>query len=111
MNVFFGNTSAAATWPPPWQALSKERPELARDLKIKWQTSPLPNNGLVARHDMPATLVQQVANVLFNLHVKKGGQLILKRMELSKFESANNKTYQPVVEFVEKFHREVRPVK
>ena len=25
MNVFLGETSAAATWPPPWLALSKER--------------------------------------------------------------------------------------
>lgn len=111
MNVFLRNTSAAATWPPPWRALSKERPELARDLEIKWQTSPLPNNGLVARDDIPETLIAQVAEILFNLHNTKGGQQILTRMELSKFEPAKNDTYQPVVEFVKKFHREVRPIR
>lgn len=111
MNVFLGNSSAAATWPPPWRALSKERPELAKALTIKWQTKPLPNNGLVARNDIPETLVEQVAKVLFNLHRKKGGQLILKRMQLSRFEPASNDTYKPVIDFVDKFHQQVRPIK
>ena len=111
MNVFLGNSSAAATWPPPWRALSKERPELAKALTIKWQTKPLPNNGLVARNDIPETLVKQVAKVLFNLHRKKGGQLILKRMQLSRFEPASNDTYKPVIDFVDKFHQQVRPIK
>jgi phosphonate transport system substrate-binding protein len=28
MNVMLGETIAGATWPPPWIAMSKERPEL-----------------------------------------------------------------------------------
>lgn len=107
MNVFLGNTSAAATWPPPWRALSKERPELASALEVKWQTEPLPNNSLVVRNDIPAKRVQQVADILFNLHRKKGGQLILQRMELSKFEVADNATYKPVIAFIEKFYKEI----
>lgn len=108
MNVFLGDTAAGATWPPPWRALSKERPQLAEQLEIKWQTRPLPNNGLVARNDMPDKLVKQVAKLLFELHTNKEGQDILKRMELSRFESANDATYQPVRNFLATFKKEVR---
>lgn len=31
-------------------------------------------------------------------------------MELSKFENATNDTYQPVIAFLKKFSKEVRPV-
>ncbi|MFO7604297.1 MAG: phosphate/phosphite/phosphonate ABC transporter substrate-binding protein [Gammaproteobacteria bacterium] len=111
MNVYLGNSSAAATWPPPWRALSKERPELAEALHVKWQTRPLPNNSLMVRKDIPESVVKQVADVLFHLHTHATGQAILARMELSAFEAANDASYAPVVDFVEKFHREVRPVK
>jgi phosphonate transport system substrate-binding protein len=108
MNVFLGDTAAGATWPPPWRALSKERPQLAEQLEIKWQTKPLPNNGLVARNDMPDKLVRQVAKLLFELHTNKEGQHLLERMELSRFESANDATYQPVRNFLAIFKKEVR---
>lgn len=108
MNVFLGDTTAGATWPPPWHALSKERPELAEQLEIKWQTEPLPNNGLVARDDMPDTLVRQVAKLLFELHTNEQGREMLERMELSQFESASDATYQPVREFLATFSKQVR---
>lgn len=108
MNVFLGDTAAGATWPPPWRALSKERPQLAEQLEIKWQTKPLPNNGLVARNDMPDKLVRQVAKLLFELHTNDEGRAILERMELSRFEAANDATYQPVRTFLKTFKKEVR---
>jgi len=108
MNVFLGDTVAGATWPPPWRALVKERPQLAEQLEIKWQTKPLPNNGLVSRNDIPDKLVQQVAKLLFELHTHEEGRAILKRMELSQFEAANDATYQPVREFLATFTKEVR---
>lgn len=108
MNVFLKDTVAGATWPPPWNALVKERPELAEQLEIKWQTEPLPNNGLVARGDVDAALVERVAELLTNLHYSTQGQVILNRMELSRFERATDATYQPVVDFVEVFDKSVR---
>ncbi len=108
MNVFLGDTAAAATWPQPWRALSKERPQLAEQLEIKWQTKSLPNNSLVARDDMPDKLVQQIAKLLFELHTNIEGREMLERMELSRFESANNETYQPVRAFLTTFRKEVR---
>lgn len=111
MNVYLKNVAAGATWPPPWLALSKERPELKDELKIIWQTEPLPNNGLVVRDDVPEDITEQVANLLFKLDTHKQGLAWLKKMELSKFEPASDATYQPVKDFVEVFHNTVRPVK
>jgi len=111
MNVFLGDTAAAATWPPPWRLLSKERPELAENLEIKWETDPLPNNSLVARDDIPRHVVDTVAGLIFGLHQNEEGKAILARMELSRFESATNETYASVIDFVAKFEVAVRPVK
>lgn len=110
MNVYLGNVAAGSTWPPPWRALSKERPELGVALEVKWTTPPLPNNGLVVRNDVPDQIVQQVANVFFSLHTHEQGRKWLSRMELSKFEKASNETYAPVLEFLERFNSAVRPI-
>ncbi|MCP4406333.1 MAG: phosphate/phosphite/phosphonate ABC transporter substrate-binding protein [Gammaproteobacteria bacterium] len=110
MNVYLGNVIAAATWPPPWQALSKQRPELVRELIVKWETETLPNNGLVVRMDIPDSIVRQVAAALFSLHNDKAGQVLLSRMELSRFEPATNSTYDPVREFITKFSANVRNI-
>ena len=108
MHVFLKQTAAASTWPPPWKALIKERPELAEQLEIKWQTPPLINNGLVARKDIDPALVQQVKELLIHLHEHAEGQKILQRMELSQFESADNNSYQIVRDFIALFSRQVR---
>ncbi len=110
MNVFLGNVDAGSTWPLPWRALSKERPELAEALEIKWSTTSLPNNGLVVRDDVPQDITIQVAQILFNLHTHSQGQEWLKRMELSQFEQASNDTYAPVHIFLDTFNNEVRPI-
>lgn len=108
MNVYLGDTVAGATWPPPWSAISKERPQLAEELEVKWETEPLPNNGLVVRRDISSDLVDQVADLLFSLHTHAEGQAMLARMELSRFEPANDSTYAPVREFLERFSAEIR---
>ena len=108
MNVFHGHTVAGATWPPPWRVLLKERPELEQALEIKWQTEPLPNNGLVVRDDIPASIVNKVAELVFELHKHDEGRMILERMELSHFEVADDQTYQPVHEFIRKFEHDIR---
>ena len=110
MNVFMGNAAAGATWPPPWRALTKEKPELAKEVMIKWRTETLPNNGLVARLDVPQEIVDKAAAILFSLHQTESGKRILDRMELSRFEPATEKTYEPVIEFLKKFDQHVRQV-
>lgn len=110
MNVMLGNTKAGATWPPPWRALSKERPELAKELTVIWHTDFLPNNSLVARDDIKQSIVSNVKILLLNLHKQTQGKKWLAKMELSKFEEAKNDTYKPVVAFLKRFNKEVRPI-
>jgi len=110
MNVYHGDTSAGSTWPPPWIALSKERPELARELKVIWQTEPLCNNSLVVLPTVSNEVVDQVQSLLVNLHKSDEGKRILERMTLSRFEIADNETYQSVRDFISVFSSTVRPL-
>lgn len=111
MNVYLKKTQAGATWPPPWKSFSKDRPEIAKHLMVKWTTKPLPNNGLVARDDVPEVLVREISEIIFSLHYHKEGKRILKAMELSKFEKANDSTYKSVRKFLKKFEEKIRPIR
>jgi len=110
MNVFTGSTMAGATWPPPWKALSDERPELKQQLKVIWETKSLPNNSIVIRKDVPQALAIKVKTLLANLHTHPTGKKILEKMYLSKYEVASNETYQSVKTFVDYFDQNVRPL-
>lgn len=111
MNVYLGKSAAAATWPPPWKAFIKERPEVAKEVMIKWETSSMLNNGLIARKDVPVAIVEQVSEIITTLHTHEEGRKILEAMELSHYEKADDKTYQPVREFLKKFKTQIRPIK
>jgi phosphonate transport system substrate-binding protein len=64
LNVFLGLTRAGGTWPPAWEAMKQQRPDVARALEVRWQTNPLTNLALVARDDVPEMRVRQMANTL-----------------------------------------------
>ena len=111
MNVYLGQTAAGATWPPPWRVFARERPEVASALEVKWQTDPLPNNGLVARADVPPELVEQLGALLFGLHRHEEGRRRLLALELSRFEPAEDATYEPVRDFLARFESQLRPLR
>ena len=111
MNVFLGKSAAASTWPPPWRAFIKERPEVAQQVIVKWETPPLPNNGLVVRNDVPQEIIEKVSSIIFSLHKHEDGKKILEAMELSRYERADDSTYAPVREFLIRFEEEVRPIR
>jgi phosphonate transport system substrate-binding protein len=108
MNVMLGNTIAGATWPPPWRTLSKERPQLAKEMKVMWRTHSLPNNSLVARKDIDQQTIDKVKALLLTLHEHPQGKAWLAKIGLSQFETAENETYDPVFEFIARFNKEVR---
>lgn len=108
MNVFLGQVSAAATWPIPWALFQKEQPDKAAQLEVKWQTSPLINNGLVARKDIPPELVERVASLLATLHESAEGRALLERISISRFERADDASYDVVHTFLADFKRKVR---
>lgn len=110
MNVLRGHVAAAATWPVPWKIFSKENPELAQQLEIKWQTGTLPNNGWVARKDIAPELVASFATQLFDLNTHAQGREMLARLPISRFEAASDATYQPVIEYLNEFSATVRHI-
>ena len=103
MNVYLGKTKAAGTWPPPWELLSQRRPEVARELVVKWQTNSLVNNGLVVRKDVPEQHWRAVIDIFLALHTYDAGRFILRGMDLSRFEGAASATFEPVREFLKEY--------
>lgn len=110
MNVYLGQVAAGATWPIPWMLFQREHPDKAAQLDKIWETEPLINNGLVARDDIPPALVDRVATLLATLHEHEEGRALLAQLPISRFERANDASYDVVRSFLDKFSREVRPL-
>lgn len=110
MNVLLGKTAAGATWPVPWAAFQKTAPLQAAQLKVLLETRSLVNNSWMAADSMPPELVEQVGQVLFNLHESEQGQAILSALPLQRFDPASNQDYVPVRHFVSDFTQHIRPV-
>ena len=110
MNVYLGNVAAGATWPLPWDAFRKEHPDIASALEVKWETAPMINNGVVVKDDVPELLARQVAQLLNSLHTTGEGKAILAGMPLSRFELADDKRYEVIEDFLNKFNRTVYPI-
>jgi phosphonate transport system substrate-binding protein len=108
MSVYRGEVTAAATWPPPWQSLSKERPELARALVVRWTTDSLPNNGFVVRDDVPLDVARAVQAELIRPHADASGRYLPAETELGRFVAADATTYAPVRAFLQRFAERVR---
>ena len=103
MNVYQRNVVAGTVYPPAWRDFVKNQPQQAAELKVMWETAPLPDNSLMARDDIPQPMVDRVAQVILTMHTNPEGQAILAAMDLSKFKSANNDSYLPVRAFLKKY--------
>lgn len=110
INVLRGHVAAGVTWPVPWRSFTKENPQLASQLEVKWQTEPLQNNGWVVRKDVPAEVANKFATLLFNLNQHDKGREMLARIPVSRFEPANDDTYEPTRKFIATFIKTVRPL-
>lgn len=107
-NALLKETDAACTWPPPWIAFTKKYPEKAAELEVRWQTPSLVNNALIIKSELSEQLRTEILGVLLKLNETEEGLKILSRMELTRFEGADEKTYKPVEEFIKKFSKELR---
>jgi phosphonate transport system substrate-binding protein len=110
MNVLHGDVAAGATWTVPWVAFKQNNPQLATQLNVKWQTEPLLNNSWMARKDMPPEIIQQISDILLSLPQTTQGKSMLARIPISKFEAANDATYEPIKAFISTFNQTVRPL-
>jgi phosphonate transport system substrate-binding protein len=110
MNVYLGNVTVSATWPPSWRALKKDNPEQAKQLKVVWQTPSLINNSVMIRDDVPDEISKKIQSLLINLADSKHGQVILTGMETARITSANDEDYDVVRTYIKNFEDKVRPV-
>ena len=110
MNVYLGNVTVSATWPPSWRALKKDNPEQAKQLKVVWQTPSLINNSVMIRDDVPDEISKKIQSLLINLGDSKHGQVILTGMETARITSANDEDYDVVRTYIKNFEDKVRPV-
>lgn len=108
IGTFNKTCDASGTWPPPWITLQKTQTSLTNEMHIIWETETLPNNGLVNLKGIDKKILEVFKEVFFNLHNDEVGKEILKKLELSKFESANNETYKSIEQYIDKFSKEVR---
>lgn len=103
LNIHRGNVAAGTAYPPAWRMFIRERPALAGELRVLWQTESLPNNSVMARDDVPPELVDRLGRVLVSMHSTPAGRLVLEGMDLPNFEPATNTTYDPVRTFLKKY--------
>ncbi|OYY73835.1 MAG: phosphonate ABC transporter substrate-binding protein [Gammaproteobacteria bacterium 28-57-27] len=108
MNVYLGHVTAGATWLLPWLKFQVEYPDKASELEAKWITEPLINNGVVARNDVPVEIARKVAQSLNSLHTTEEGKAILARIQLSRFELADDQRYKVIEDFLRAFSESVR---
>ncbi|MEA2028761.1 MAG: phosphate/phosphite/phosphonate ABC transporter substrate-binding protein [Campylobacterota bacterium] len=105
LNAYSGDTVVGATWPPPWEAWSKENPQKAAKMEVVWQTKPLINNGFVVRDDIDSTLAQKVLKLLTTLDQHDYGKKMLERAGFEGFEEADNTKYSVVQQFLDKYNQ------
>ena len=108
MSAYLRDSAAAATWPVPWEAFQARSPAMAAELEVRWTTDPLVNNALVARDDLPPELVERVTAILLSLHTHEEGRRLLAQVPLSRFEGADETTYEPVRRFLAAYRADIR---
>ena len=110
MSVYLGKSEVGVTWPPPWRIFQRNNPELAKKLKILWETESLINNSVMVRDDVPQEFQQKLTLALTELSKSPLGENILRGMETSRFLPAGNGDYDIVRKYMENFERDVRKV-
>jgi len=110
LNVFLGNAAAGTTWPLAWARFQRDEPAKAAQLMVRWETDTLPNNGWVARDDVPPELVAQVREILTGMRDDPEGRKVLDHIMVAGFEPADDGTYEPVRAFLRHFNQTVREV-
>ena len=83
MNVYLKHSSASATWTIPWLDLQKNRPDIASQLKVAWETETLPNNSFMYhRKRVPRSIALKIQGLLANLHTHAEGKILLEKMNV-----------------------------
>lgn len=111
LNVYLNKTSAGAAWPPAWRVFQNEHPKESSEMKVIWETPHLINNSFMARKDIPVSVRDQVRRALVHLNDTPHGKGLLKGIETKRFKRASNADYDIVRRYIDRFEKEVRPVR
>lgn len=106
MNVYQGLSKAGCSWLGLWEQLTRERPEIAEAVEVKWMTEPIINKGFVARDDVPESHMQMVREAIVTLHTTAAGRAALEKTNLTRYEPATSETYEPVRVFMKEYEAE-----
>lgn len=111
ISACLGSAAAACTWPRAWDMFQKEHPEEARLLAVRWRTTTLPDNGLVALDSVPEHVRSKVAQAFFQLHESPEGKRVALLSGTPRYIPADNATYAPVHAFIARYSGSVRTPK
>lgn len=108
MHVYYNKSNVAATWFVPWFDLQKNNPQIAKELKVAWQTKTLPSNSFMfEKQKVDIGVAYKVKSLLANLHTHEEGKTILATMNVKQILTASNETYEPVARFMQNFNKEI----
>lgn len=107
MNAYTGDTIAGATWPTSYADWCAQNPQKAVDMEVVWETDILVNNGFIVHERVSKDVAQQVAVLLSTLDSRVKDAQLLKDAGFDGFELATNQTYDKVVDFLQKYDKEI----
>jgi phosphonate transport system substrate-binding protein len=110
MNTYLGESSAGATWPPPWRLFQKDHPQEAAQLTVAWETPSLINNSVMVRDNVPTDVRDKLKTLILDLQTTQEGQTILAGMQTARFHAADDTNYDVVRSYIAEFEKAVRPV-
>ena len=105
--VYNKTVDAGVTWIPPWKILKEEKPDIENELIVLHETNSLPNNGLIFRANLDDKSKKEISGFFINLNSTVEGKLLLSKVGVNSFESANKKNFEPVREFIKKFENKL----
>lgn len=70
------------------------------NLNIVMTTEPVPHMGLSASPDIPADVVEKIQQAVLNAYTTEKGKKMLAKLNIEKFEPANNATYSGYAELL-----------
>lgn len=110
LSVFHNESAAGATWPGAWNLFKEDRPEIADKMRELAHTDSLPSNSLIANSNLDPSTIEKIKKAILEISANSEGAFVLKKLQLSKFVEADNKTYKKVEEFIQKFESSIERI-
>jgi phosphonate transport system substrate-binding protein len=103
--LYHKEVDAACTWPISWELFVNENTKMTDQLKIVFQTDNLVNLSVMARNDVDEKLIENIKKTLMNLSNNVEGQNVLLKFNVSKIIDGNDKSYEKVNIFLNKYKK------